>query len=93
MTENPDAAFGYPAWQSFIAWAFNDKGCREEYCRQRGRMWPTPPANGLDALIDQATGHSDEHMHDFICWATAEMYGAELAPPAVQAAIAARGSK
>ncbi len=93
MTENLDAAFGYPAWRSFIAWAFDDQDIRDLYCHSTGRAWPTPPANGLEALIDQATSHRDEHMHDFICWATAELYGADLAPPAVQAAIAARGSK
>lgn len=83
-----EAMLGYPAWRSFVSWAFDQPEMRQQYTAETGRPWPAKPRNGLDAMIDQATGHAEHHAEDFMLWVTAAHWGDEMIPEAVRALLA-----
>ena len=81
-----DADFGYPAWRGFISWAYEQPEMRAAFTADTGISWPSAPKNGLDAMIDKATGHREKQAEAFAVWAS-DQYGEEFCPPAMQEAI------
>lgn len=82
-----DAAFGYPAWQGFISWAYSDADMRKAYTAETGILWPSDPRNGLERLINDAVGYHSNHANAFAIWAS-EQWGEEFCPPLMREAIA-----
>lgn len=82
-----DAAFGYPAWRGFIAWAIKQPEMREQFTAETGHQWPSAAKNGLEAMIDGATGYHEKVAEAFMLWATKTHWGADEAPPEVRAAL------
>lgn len=85
-----DADFGYPAWRGFIVWASGHPDFQKMYAQHTGIAWPSPAKNGLEAMIDDATGHLSGHLEGFMLWATEHYWGVDEAPPKVRAEIESR---
>lgn len=62
------------AWSSFVQWAIRDSEIRDKFEESSGRKW-TLPRNGLERMIDDATGASAAYVEDFAVWVTRELWG------------------
>lgn len=87
-----DADLGYPAWRGFVSWAYADDRMRAAFTAETGILWPPAPSNGLELLIDRATGAETAVAGAFAIWAS-EQWGEEFCPPAMREAIAKKRSE
>ena len=81
MTDRPNGMpadtpdYMAPAWVSCMSWAIGHKEIRAEFEAETGNRW-VPPKNGLDKMIDAATGNGGAYVAAFIEWANAKIWGA-----------------
>lgn len=74
----PDDPLMFGAWQSLLGYAISTPALREAFKRDTGLTLFEPPKTGLDALIDQATGHTgdaDKTLIAFIEWVNCTQWG------------------
>lgn len=73
-------------WGGFIKWAIREPEMWENYARDTGKRNPLPQGE-LEKAIDKACGYDpleDEALcHDFIKWATENVYGVASTPPKI----------
>lgn len=62
------------AWLAFVQWAIGEEGARAAFERETGAKW-SPPKNGLERMIDEATGHAESYVADFAEWITRNEWG------------------
>lgn len=68
------------AWQDFVAFACEDADMIEQYKAETGIVIPSRPRNGLEAMIDKATGfdqQTDQIALAYIKWTTTNYWGDE----------------
>lgn len=67
----------YDAYFSCFFWAIKFAPILQEFLKDTGLSIPTPPRNGLDAMIDAATGHNPyEHfVRAFVPWFNRWVWG------------------
>ena len=65
------------AFAAFIDWIWRQDGAHQQFTEETGERRPKPPANGLERMIDEATGHSDAYMGKFVEWAIKTQWGTE----------------
>jgi hypothetical protein len=63
-----------PAWLGCIHWAIGTPEIVDAFRRESGMAW-TPARNGLDRMIDEATGVEKRFIEAFIEWANANIWG------------------
>jgi hypothetical protein len=85
-----DSSIGAIAWRDFILYASAEPEILAAFKAATGLSF-VPPKNGLEAMIDKATGHTDATAEEFVIWATVNLWGASEAPPAYRAMLAERG--
>lgn len=71
------ATFMYPAWASCLRWAIGCNDMLKEFETETGVSRPDFPETGLDALIDEATGHNpaEEFFRAFVPWFNKNVWG------------------
>lgn len=65
------------AWYSALMWAIGKPEAVAAFEKDTGQRLPTPPANGLEALIDKATGANEVPYVAFINWFNENVWGAD----------------
>lgn len=68
-----------PAFVSMVSWAFSEPGIRSWYEADTGATLPPSPRNGLEAMIDEASGVNDAYVMGFAEWAYVALWGMEEA--------------
>ena len=68
-----------PAWASCVLWCATDPDMIAEFKADTGIEY-RPPANGLDVLIDKATGTGAEIGRRFVEWVNEKVWGDPFAP-------------
>lgn len=63
-----------PAWLGCIGFAARDAGICATFEAETGKRW-TPPRNGMDAMIDAATGADWAYVKAFIEWVNVNVWG------------------
>lgn len=63
-----------PAWASCMSWVLGDPDMRVAFEADTGMKF-IPPRNGLERMIDDATGHGDAYVAEFIRWANENVWG------------------
>jgi hypothetical protein len=66
--------FMAPAWASALHWAIGSDHVRADFEAMTGKKW-TPPRNGLDRMIDEATGADKEYIEAFVAWFNEHVWG------------------
>lgn len=74
------------AWRDFCLWAASEPDCVAAFHAETGRSFMAKPANGLEAMIDQATGKIDDDARAFVDWVTDSQWGIDEAPASYRAA-------
>lgn len=67
-------AYMADAWLGCIHWAIGDPDTLAAFTAVTGKTW-APPRNGLDAMIDKATGNEAEFVRAFVLWANDNVWG------------------
>lgn len=77
MLENPhpDNPVMQIAWRDFLLWAFDQPHIRAAFESDTGRALPPTPRNGLESMIDGATGVHTAYAEAFAEWATVNLWG------------------
>jgi hypothetical protein len=81
MSDHPEPAFIRDdpfmagAFASFVKFAWERDDFHEGFTAATGRRRPAPPKNGLDQLIDDATGAHADYMEAFVAWVVREHWG------------------
>lgn len=65
------------AFASFMNWAYRQPEMHEQHCADTGLTRPQPPKNGLEAMIDKATGYEEKYAASFVEWAIKNHWGTE----------------
>lgn len=63
-----------PAWAGCLHWAIGCDEIREAFFEQTGCRW-SPPRNGLDRMIDEATGADRAFIEKFVGWFNENVWG------------------
>ena len=72
----PDYMAG--AWYSLLLHAFTREDCRDSFKAETGSdISSIANASGLDAMIDEATGHQKQTIIKWADWVTANLWGVE----------------
>lgn len=74
IRDNPIMAGAFAA---FMNWAYRQDFMHEQHTADTGLTRPPPPKNGLEAMIDKATGHEDQYAASFVEWAIKTQWGTE----------------
>jgi hypothetical protein len=64
-----------PAWASCMSWAISEADIRAAFEAETGHQY-SPPKNGLERMIDEATGHGNAYVKAFVTWANENVWGA-----------------
>jgi hypothetical protein len=65
------------AFSAFMNWIWKQDGAHEAHTAATGVSRPIAAKNGLEAMIDQATGVSDQYAASFVQWAIDTQWGVE----------------
>ena len=68
------------AWRDFVVWAWGEPKMRTAFEHATGTKLMAPARNGLDAMIDAATGVHQTQAVAFVDWVTINHWGADEAP-------------
>lgn len=63
-----------PAWASCLYWAIGDPAVLADFRAAIGNKW-TPPATGIDRMIDEATGADRAFIEAFVAWFNDHVWG------------------
>lgn len=63
-----------PAWLGCISWAIGDESVVAAFRQDTGLQW-RPGRNGIDRMIDQATGAEQEFVRAFVLWVNVNVWG------------------
>jgi hypothetical protein len=77
------SAFTEIAWADFVEFAATQAEIVAEFNNATGRHF-RQPRNGLEAMIDQATGKDADDAEAFMLWVTEHYWGMDDAPEAVK---------
>lgn len=80
--ENPQNFLMEMAWHDFVLFAFDNKEIVQAFEQETGLK---APITGIDRLIDDVTGASDNRLFSFARWVTERQWGMEYAPAAFRA--------
>jgi hypothetical protein len=64
------------AWQDFLWWAIGEKEIVKQFEEQTGMKF-SAPKNGIEKMIDDATGFQSTTLERFVVWATETMWDGE----------------
>ena len=67
------------AWAACLMWAIGEPNVLAQFEADTGLKF-TPPRNGIEAMIDKATGHQEAITRKFMEWFNKNVWGAELVP-------------
>jgi len=62
------------AWIDALHWAMKDENCIDSFTHATGMKY-SPPRNGFEAMIDDATGHSAAFVEAFVKWFNESVWG------------------
>lgn len=83
VVDDNKEAFQEILWGAFINWAIREPEMWESYARDTGKRNPFPQGE-LEKAIDRACGYAplgnESLCHDFIKWATENVYGVTFTP-------------
>ena len=82
MSLMPDDTPAYmaPAWLGCIGWAAREDALVDAFRAETGNNWK-PARNGMDAMIDVATGADWAFIEAFIKWVNVNVWGPIDGPP------------
>jgi hypothetical protein len=78
--DNPVMASGFTG---FLTWIWGQDEAHATFQAQTGARRMPPPRNGLDRMIDDATGAGDAYTKAFITWAVKTQWG-EAGDPSLE---------
>ena len=64
-------------WAGFVQYAWKQEERHREYCESTGAIRPADPKNGMEALVDQATGVQAGYPEGFVKWVTENYWNGE----------------
>ena len=72
------------AWVDCLLWAVGEPGILDRFREESGLRW-TPSRNGLEQMIDKATGVEAHFAETFVRWFNVNVWGPIDEPPAADA--------
>jgi hypothetical protein len=60
------------AFRDCVLWAYGDSEMRSRFETEAGKRLPE---SGMDALIDEATGHEEVLLEAFVAWVAKNLWG------------------
>lgn len=81
------------AWHDFVTWAFSEESIVRQFEMETGLKKRSRPRNGLDVMIDAATGYDrqdEKYASEFMLWVTRNIWGVEDAPEKVRRELQCR---
>lgn len=87
MTEDD---FNAAAWASFVQFAWSQPDARAAFTEATGIATMKSDVDPLSALIDEATGRTNDVAEKFIEWVTRTQWGLEYAPKSYREALLRR---
>lgn len=79
----------FEAWIGALMFAIGQPEIMAQFQRETGVRW-VPPRNGIERMIDESTGHSQQVIEAFIKWANVHVWGPLDADPDASRASAER---
>lgn len=80
--------FHFELWAGLMRFLLGEDSVRQSFEAEAGATFRAP-SNGLEAMIDKATGHGTAYVADFCRWATPLYFGGpEDICPAIAAKLA-----
>lgn len=76
--DTPD--YMIPMWIACVHWAAGEPGILERFRAETGSAWQ-PARNGLEQMIDQATGSEWGFVEAFTKWVNVNIWGPIDGPP------------
>lgn len=67
-------------WSGFLSFTLGDARFREGFTADTSRKFMPAPRNGLEAMIDNATGINKQEVEHFMAWVTVRHWGLPYAP-------------
>lgn len=78
------------AFRDFLTWAISEPEMVAAFDRDTGRTLGGKPKNGLEMVIDEATGKLNSDVFAFMLWVTEHHWGIDEAPAKIRALFAER---
>ncbi len=92
MADADQETFREIAWRDFMVFAVGEPDMRAAFEKAKGFPPFAAAKNGLEAMIDKATGIDDAYMEAFMLWATEYHWGIDEAPEKVRALFPRRAA-